>query len=95
MLALIVNNPETNNDGYGIDGLNLTGTYNFINNLSSVTLTGPSVDSVSATVESLARPTIAPRAAVYVKVENGDGSDLWLSANLPAGTALYQLLTSK
>ncbi len=91
MLAMIVNNPAVDNGGYGIDGLDLTGSYDFNNSLKSVTLTGPAVDSVAATVESLARPTIAPRAAVYVKVINGDGSGVWLSANLPAGTALYQL----
>ncbi|KAF1079346.1 MAG: hypothetical protein GQF41_4350 [Candidatus Rifleibacterium amylolyticum] len=91
MLALIINNANANNDGYGIDNLDLTATYPFDYGLKSVDLDGPAFDSVSATVESLARPTIAPRAAVYVKVVTGDGSDVWLAANLPAGTALYQL----
>ncbi len=91
MLALIVNNPAADNDGYGIDGLSLTSSYDFDYSLKSVQLTGPAVDVVAATVESLARPTIAPRAAGYVKVVNGDGSNVWLAATLPAGTALYQL----
>ncbi len=91
MLALILNNPVVDNDGYGIDGLSLTSSYDFDYSLKSVQLTGPAVDTVGATVESLARPTIAARAAVYVKVTSGDGSDVWLAANLPAGTALYQL----
>jgi len=91
MLALIVNNPLVANDGYGIDGLDLTASYPFDNKLSSVKLTGPLTSSVAATLESSASPTIAPRAAVYVKVIIGDGSDLWLSATLPSGTALFQL----
>ncbi len=91
MLALIVNNPDAANGGYGIKGLNLTGKYDFDGALSSITLSGPVVDSVYATDSSLAKPVIAPRAAAYVKVTKGDGSGLWLAATLPPGTALYQL----
>ncbi|PKL47080.1 MAG: hypothetical protein CVV42_14390 [Candidatus Riflebacteria bacterium HGW-Riflebacteria-2] len=91
MLALIINNPAADNDGYGIDELDLKSLRTFDYGLKDVQLTGPHVDSVGATVESLARPTIAPRAAVYVKVVDGDGSSVWLASTLPAGTALYQL----
>lgn len=91
MLALIVNNPDAANDGYGIKGLNLTGKYDFDHGLTSIPLTGPIVDSVYATDYSLAKPVIAPRAAFYVRVTKGDDSGLWLAATLPPGTALYQL----
>ncbi|OGK08193.1 MAG: hypothetical protein A2W80_11360 [Candidatus Riflebacteria bacterium GWC2_50_8] len=91
MLALIVNNPDADNDGYGIDGLDLTATYPFLNDLSSVSLTGPAVAEVAATAESSSNPTIAPRAAVYVKVGQGDGSGVWLTSTLPSGTAMFQL----
>lgn len=91
MLALIVNNPDTANDGYGIKGLNLTGSYNFDYGMSTVTLSGPAVDSLYATSASLSKPVIASRAAAYVRVTKGDGSGLWLAATLPPGTALYQL----
>ncbi|PKL42593.1 MAG: hypothetical protein CVV41_13675 [Candidatus Riflebacteria bacterium HGW-Riflebacteria-1] len=91
MLALIVNNPAADNGGYGINGLDLAGTYPFINGLESVKLTGPAVANVAATTDSSSSPTIAPRAAVYVRVTGGKGNGLWLTATLPAGTALFQL----
>ena len=93
MLAMIVNNPAVANDGYGIDGLNLSGSYDFDNNLTTVKLTGPAVDEVSATGESMAVPAIGVRAAYYIKVVKNDAvaNDVWLGATLPAGTALFQL----
>ena len=92
MMGLIVNNPAANNAGYGIAGLDLTASYDFANNLSTVALSGPAVSDVAATFATSFSPTIAPRAAVYVRVINGDNSGLWLSATLPSGTALFQLL---
>lgn len=90
MMALSVND-ATGGSMYGIRDLNLTANYTFGANLADVKLNGPSTTSADATAGGGETVTVAPYSAAYVRVSNGNGDSLYLSANLPQYSAIYQL----
>jgi hypothetical protein len=89
MMALLIN--DTNGGVYGFTNLNLTGEYSFWPGLANVTLTGPAMTTVDFSAATSAQPSIYPYAAAYIKVINGTGTTLNVSATLPTGVSLFQL----
>lgn len=90
MMALSVND-ASDDSKYGIKDLDLTANYSFGANLADVKLNGPSTESVVATAGGADTETIAPYSAAYVRITTGNGADLYISANLPTYSAIYQL----
>ncbi len=91
LLALAVNDPEQGSF-YGFSGLDLQGVYSFLYGLSNVQLTGPAKTLVNVSLAAgSGGPTVSPYAAAYVKITNGNGSNVTINATLPAGIALFQL----
>jgi hypothetical protein len=89
LMAMLVN--DSTGGIYGINGLDLTNTYSFGSGWADVTLTGPAMTSVDFSGATSGSPTLLPYTAAYVRISNGNGSALNVSANLPTGVSLFQL----
>ncbi len=90
MLALQLNN--SNGGVYGIQGLDLTGTYSFGTGWAPVTLTGVKTSNYSTWLGSNSGTiVVGGYSAGYVKLSGGNGGTLTINANLPTGVSLYQL----
>lgn len=89
LMAMLVN--ESAGGVYGIKGLDLTNTYSFGTGWADVTLTGPAMTTVNFTGATSGAPTLLPYTAAYVKITNGTGSTLNVTATLPTGVSLFQL----
>jgi hypothetical protein len=89
MMALQVN--DYSGWSYGFQGLDLTATYSFGSGWADVTLTGPAMTTVDFSAATSGSPTVYPYAAAYIKVINGTGTTLNVSATLPTGVSLFQL----
>lgn len=89
LMAMLVN--DSTGGVYGIKGLDLTNTYSFGTGWADVTLTGPAMTTVNFTGATSGSPTLLPYTAAYVKITNGTGSTLNVTATLPTGVSLFQL----
>ncbi|MFZ5952660.1 MAG: M30 family zinc metallopeptidase [Candidatus Rifleibacteriota bacterium] len=89
MMALLVN--DSAGGIYGIKGLDLTNTYSFGTGWSDVTLSGPTMTTVNFLGSTSGSPSIYPYASAFVKVTNGTGTTLNVTATLPSGVSLFQL----
>lgn len=91
LLALAVNNYQ---DGglYGIRALNLATDYAYLYGLANVKLTGPALNPINISLANgTGKPEISAYAAAFIKITNGNGDNVSITATLPTGISLFQL----
>ncbi|MEW6709162.1 MAG: hypothetical protein AB1403_05000 [Candidatus Riflebacteria bacterium] len=89
MMALLVN--DSAGGIYGVKGLDLTNTYSFGTGWSDVTLSGPTMTTVNFLGSTSGSSSTYPYSPAFVKIINGTGTTLNVTATLPTGVSLFQL----
>ncbi|MDD3146482.1 MAG: hypothetical protein PHD82_04190, partial [Candidatus Riflebacteria bacterium] len=91
LLAIAVNNYQ---DGglYGIRALDLANEYSFDYGLANVELTGPALNPINISLANeVGEAVISTYAAAFIKIREGNGENVSITATLPIGVSLFQL----